>query len=55
LTFGQAIAAMIAFSLFLFALVRLKNHLTRSRRVGEKSTDLESLRATPASHRTHSS
>jgi uncharacterized membrane protein len=55
LTFGQATAAMAAFSLFLFALVRFKNHVTKSRRVGEKSTAFESFRATPASNRTHSS
>jgi hypothetical protein len=55
LTFGQAIAAMMAFSLVLFGLVRIKNHVVKSRRAGEKSTDFESFRATPASNRTHSS
>ena len=55
LTFEQVIGAMLAFSLFLFGLVRVKNHATRTRRAAEKSTGFESLGPSPASNRTHSS
>jgi len=55
LTFEHVIGAMLAFSLFLFGLVRVKNHLTRTRRAAEKSTGFGSLSASAAPDRTHSS
>jgi uncharacterized membrane protein len=55
LTFEQAIGAMLVFTLFLFGLVRLKRRLTTSPTSGEKSTEFESFRASPAPHRPHSS
>jgi uncharacterized membrane protein len=54
LTFEQAIAAMGLFSLFLFALVRLKRRLSRVPRLEEHSTGFGSFRASAASNRTQS-
>ena len=54
LTFQHVIGAMLAFSVFLFGVVRVKNRVTRSRRVAGKSTAFESFRAALASNRTHS-
>jgi hypothetical protein len=50
LTFEQALAAMAAFCLFLYSLVRLKQRWSAPG-LGEKSTPLGSFRATAASNR----
>jgi uncharacterized membrane protein len=55
LTFEQVIVAMLAFSLFLFGLVRMKKRVTRTSRAAGKSTEFESFGAPPGSNRTHSS
>jgi uncharacterized membrane protein len=55
LTFEHVIGAMLAFSLVLFGLVRVKNHVTRTRRAVEKSTGFGAFGAPSASKRTHSS
>jgi uncharacterized membrane protein len=54
LTFEQSLAAMLGFSMFLFALVRLKQRLSRVHRVDEKSTHFARLRAQTASKRPQS-
>jgi uncharacterized membrane protein len=55
LTFEQATAAMLAFSLFLFGLVRVKNHVTGDGRAAQKSTEIGSFGAPAVPDRTHSS
>jgi uncharacterized membrane protein len=53
LTFEQAVAAMVTFSLFLFGLVRLKQWWA-FRRAGDKSTKIASYRVSTASNRPQS-
>jgi uncharacterized membrane protein len=54
LTFEQAVAAMAAFAVALYGLVRLKQRLSRLHIVDEKSTKIGSFHAPAASDRTQS-